>query len=131
MSDLKPCPFCGCDKIAISRALNYGRAIYKFHCWKCGAVSGCSKTEKGAVEHWNTRPAEDKQTAEIEQMKEALTQIGIAMLYSDDENAEKIFKLCKEKAGDALKNAYVEKLMEDVEALGTDTDVPAKDGGDD
>lgn len=62
---------------------------------------------------------------EIERLKEALTQIGIAMLFSDDENADNIFKLCQEKVGDALKKAYAEKLSEDVEkmALAPDTNV--------
>lgn len=60
--------------------------------------------------------------AENERLKEALTQIGIAMLYSEDEKADEIFKLCEEKVGDSLKKAYVEKLQEDIEKMGLNHD---------
>lgn len=81
MSDLKNCPFCGCDKIAVSSALNYGRAIYKFHCWKCGAVSGCSETKEGAVRLWNRRTTKDALQAEIERLKKLLREVAKCAEY--------------------------------------------------
>ena len=60
--------------------------------------------------------------AENERLKEALAQIGIAMLYSEDEKADEFFKLCEENVGDSLKRAYVEKLQEDIEKMGLNSD---------
>lgn len=47
MSELKPCPFCGNDKIIL---------LDDFHpsCPKCGAIQNCI-TGNYEIEHWNER----------------------------------------------------------------------------
>lgn len=114
MNELKPCPFCK------SRAEHYS-FNYRKHtvrCVYCLADCGEHDTPERAAFVWNTRPAEDALKSEVGRLREALTQIGIAMLYSEDEKADEIFKLCEEKVGDPLKKAYVEKLQEDIEKMG-------------
>lgn len=106
-NEMKPCPFCGCDRIALSSVLNYGRAIYKFLCWKCGAVSGCSETKEGAVRLWNRRTrkrrtTEDALKAEVERLKAVLSQIA----YFRDLNPELKANDFSTDAETALENLY-------------------------
>lgn len=52
MSDLKPCPFCGSDRVYGTKARN---GVYRVECWCCGAsVESVYGIEK-AIKWWNTR----------------------------------------------------------------------------
>lgn len=66
MTELKPCPFCGQDKISINeeRGLHPGLYRYSAECeWCSGTALGeaCtsdSKAYDSAIEAWNTRAGE-------------------------------------------------------------------------
>ena len=52
MSELKPCPFCGGDRVYGTKARN---GVYRVECWCCGAsVESVCGIEK-AIKWWNTR----------------------------------------------------------------------------
>lgn len=55
---LKPCPFCGGNKLTVSRY--FGLNCYTVRCINedCGmkVVTDFAKTKKEAIELWNTRP---------------------------------------------------------------------------
>ena len=62
MSELKPCPFCGREKITIvtTEDLDMGGEFGYFACcdaqWGgCGACSGWRATEEEAADLWNRR----------------------------------------------------------------------------
>ena len=63
MADLKPCPFCGREKIGIftteDLGMDYGEFGYFAVCdvtsGGCGAASGWHATEDEAEEAWNRR----------------------------------------------------------------------------
>lgn len=52
---IKPCPFCGSDKIDVSSGIMAG--ITMFHCRKCGATVSFmgNETEPNAHKKWNER----------------------------------------------------------------------------
>jgi Lar family restriction alleviation protein len=51
MSDLKPCPFCGTDKVVIIFYENV--MMYCVYCTKCGAKADIEKKRDEAIEAWN------------------------------------------------------------------------------
>ena len=65
MIELKPCPFCGSEKIGVRRrrggrpghqAPYYREIVY---CKKCGAESGLGKRPGAAVKRWNRRSVKE------------------------------------------------------------------------
>lgn len=50
MAELKPCPFCGSDKI---RLTNWG--LYRCWCVNCLAKAADEISEKEAIKAWNRR----------------------------------------------------------------------------
>lgn len=66
-SELKPCPFCGCDEVEIRRKRDYGargadyELRYFVSCEYCGASSGLCWSEEMAINHWNRRADNDRQ----------------------------------------------------------------------
>ena len=60
MSELKPCPFCGCTTPSL-----LGRETPLVQCPVCLAGSGVYGRESEAVEEWNRRSAEDALRAEL------------------------------------------------------------------
>ena len=89
MSELKPCPFCGCDKIY---------KAYDVHpkCSKCGAVQDDAQGLL-AVEKLNERVVDNqlaKQQEEIAEYREKLKQIADATVYNFNyETAKPIYDL--------------------------------------
>lgn len=58
MTELKPCPFCGCDEIMLHHGSLAARRIvgkYWCYCMGCRASSGIYTTDKEAIEAWNRR----------------------------------------------------------------------------
>lgn len=58
MSELKPCPFCGSDKLNVgliraTASLSY----WSVECASCGVEIGDDESEDAVVTHWNTRAA--------------------------------------------------------------------------
>ena len=52
MTELKPCPFCGSDRVYGTKAR---KGVYRVECWCCGAsVESVYGIEK-AIKWWNTR----------------------------------------------------------------------------
>lgn len=49
MGELKPCPFCNCDRA-------YQRGFLRFECPECGAQGPAKGTKAEAITAWNTRP---------------------------------------------------------------------------
>lgn len=85
MDELKPCPFCG-EIPELIYLDNYG------YCYYCGDTHigthycevGNNKTEAKAAKVWNTRPAEDALTAEVERLKNKLKELKECIIDSRD-----------------------------------------------
>lgn len=62
MSELKPCPMCGCEKIKISEILlepaSLGLKTHKVCCFNCSAQI-YRGDEKEAITAWNRRAGDD------------------------------------------------------------------------
>lgn len=56
MSELKPCPFCGSEKVKVYD--HFWK--YSVNCLDCGTSTGISDIEKEAIEKWNRRPGPEK-----------------------------------------------------------------------
>lgn len=56
MSELKPCPFCGSEKVKVYD--HFWK--YSVNCLDCGASTGISDGKKEAIEKWNRRPGPEK-----------------------------------------------------------------------
>ena len=52
MDALKPCPFCGSDRVYGTKAR---KGLYRVECWCCGANIGSFGGIKNAIKWWNTR----------------------------------------------------------------------------
>ena len=50
MTNLKPCPFCGSERVSI-----HGRKAYRVKCDYCGGMGGGFLTREGAAAFWNRR----------------------------------------------------------------------------
>jgi hypothetical protein len=79
MSNLKPCPFCGCELIIKHKD------FYPM-CGKCCAfqdnIRGCN-----AEKEWNTRPIEDRLTEENKRLREvAVNAAFVCNTFSRDLN---------------------------------------------
>lgn len=57
MNELKPCPFCGTQKVNIRRINTGGYICY---CTSCESEGGFKLDQNAAVEHWNTRAVLDE-----------------------------------------------------------------------
>ena len=67
--DLKPCPFCGdAEDLTITR-INDSTLYWCFECESCDYNRYIFGNKEEAIKIWNTRPAEDALTAEIERLK--------------------------------------------------------------
>ena len=67
MSKLKPCPFCGCDKIRFVERFHINGGSYD--CVECGCSTEYKQTQEQALAVWNTR-AESLELATLrEQVK--------------------------------------------------------------
>jgi len=66
---LKPCPFCGSEKVGVTEALG----AYWMRC-QCGASgpTGEHETPEAAIEEWNHRPAPQPDKALVEEIDEIL-----------------------------------------------------------
>lgn len=135
MDELKPCPFCnGTHSINV---INFFTRDSFRKCDICGAEAPEAKTPEEAAEKWNTRPAEDALTAEVERLKAVIAEIGAMTLTDADDVEDFIFMLCKDTVSDeAIKKAYREHLKKEIANMidfGTDIDVLTKEsegGGD-
>lgn len=56
--NLKPCPFCGCEDIAISSGSVFvpDKHWYRCVCMECGAGSDSFGEKEAAIAAWNRRP---------------------------------------------------------------------------
>lgn len=65
---LKPCPFCGSNKIDVGW-YDYGslKCIYLYHCYCDDCLSKTKElhTEQEAIEAWNTRPEKPQSAWEL------------------------------------------------------------------
>jgi Lar family restriction alleviation protein len=52
---MKPCPFCGGDKIDILAMSDQPGDLIAYGCQDCGALGPADLTEEGAQEKWETR----------------------------------------------------------------------------
>lgn len=52
MNELKPCPFCGSDRVYGTKAR---KGLYRVECWCCGANIGSFGGIEKAIKWWNTR----------------------------------------------------------------------------
>ena len=54
MAELKPCPFCGCNKIEVHRDVEAAITRYRGVCWDCVAQI-YRGTKEEVIEAWNRR----------------------------------------------------------------------------
>ena len=59
MADLKPCPFCGGDRIEIYDLGHQETPCWFVTCNNCGAEISGFWQESGAIEAWNRRAGEE------------------------------------------------------------------------
>ena len=52
--ELKSCPFCGSDNVKVHIPY-FVDALYQIQCYNCKCTTALYKTEKEAIERWNTR----------------------------------------------------------------------------
>lgn len=139
MDELKPCPFCGEKPLMVHSALNeYHSVESQIGCSHCRYIiqapdwaidmdksvkENCDFEDSQTISYWNTRPAEDALKAEIEKLKAALKRIAYYRDLNPDMKANR-FSSCAE---DDLRNFYCTMGDIAIQALGTDTDVPAKE----
>lgn len=92
MSELRPCQRCK-EALRLSVQTNhefYGpdESLYFFVlCSACGHSSHSEYSREEAIKDWNTRPIEDAQSAEIEQLNERVTELSNALLVEKADNA--------------------------------------------
>lgn len=103
MSNLKPCPFC--DSKAEHYSFNYRK--HTVRCSYCLADCGEHDTPERAEFVWNTRPAEDALTAEVERLKKQVAD------REDEGYAGFVIGVDQMKKKLAEKNKEVERLKED------------------
>lgn len=60
MKELKPCPFCGGEKLIKLEECNNYTICCDFNQGGCGAASGYRLNAKEAIEAWNRRAGEQK-----------------------------------------------------------------------
>lgn len=69
--ELKPCPFCGSDNV---RVIGVMRPMGE--CLSCGAHGTWTIEDHArAVEAWNTRPAEDSLTAQVDRLRRVIVDL--------------------------------------------------------
>lgn len=76
MSELKPCPFCGSDKL--SNAIN-GCFEPSIACDNCGAYGPNDISKEDAVRMWNLRRPEDALRARIAELEARITELSQAV----------------------------------------------------
>ena len=54
-NELKPCPFCGYEKIDIEKIDDIGTGLFMAICPRCSAKSGILENHKRVAEAWNRR----------------------------------------------------------------------------
>ena len=135
MSDqLKPCPFCGSEPLMVHAVLEeYHSVNPEIICRECGyrikaknlaiAIAyspkeNCDFMDRQTIAVWNTRPAEDALTAEVERLKAALFSIarfGKGQPFKFRTKAEYVdhFRLIQKFAQDALFNTPDTGKMEE------------------
>ena len=73
MTELKPCPFCGgIESLDVREVHTYNRYCADMYCIECRRCLYCTMnfdTKDELYAFWNTRPAEDALTAEVERLK--------------------------------------------------------------
>ena len=57
---LKPCPFCGSNKVQLYVCPNEVKTAYVVQCIDCGASSAYMHSRKDAIEMWNRRNENEK-----------------------------------------------------------------------
>lgn len=62
--DLKPCPFCGCEEVAVQRVVTKcGYPNYCVKCFDCKCSSGLTNSKGRATSNWNQRRSAKKKKA--------------------------------------------------------------------
>lgn len=75
MSELKPCPFCGNEKIYICTD-DETEEFFGVMCTVCGgSIYPDKETEEEAIEAWNRRANEPETDREIEELYEAINHV--------------------------------------------------------
>lgn len=73
MDELKPCPFCGSNRIIEDTATDNTGAIpmtvWFVKCAVCGSFKNSISNHSRAMKRWNTRPIEDALKAEVERLE--------------------------------------------------------------
>lgn len=74
-SELKPCMKCGSDAVKLDYrwdSITLSKS-YFVYCVNCNTYFYGNYAEDSTITKWNTRPAEDALKAEVERLKEALS----------------------------------------------------------
>jgi hypothetical protein len=124
MSELKNCPFCGEFDIDNKEEYTEGGWQYSYQCIRCGASGSTSGNiqhrKEFQIEGWNTRPIEDAQAAEIEQLK-ARNAALVTELTATNIKADKCYaELEKHRADERIFDERMEVLDIPQEVVGYD-----------
>lgn len=92
MSDeLKPCPFCGCEKITLERSCS--NDCLWMECWECSTEGPVGSSSKEAKKIWNTRPREEYLEKKLRVYEHFFKEPDVAKRL---EELEAVLLVCKE-----------------------------------
>ena len=72
-TELKPCPFCGMEKMRLSRKSVYGRPQYYITCFRCHVTMTWYK-EEDAIAAWNRRIDKEEAPQSVPEKEEHILQ---------------------------------------------------------
>ena len=124
MDELKPCPFCGSSN-TIKHSPQYSNQVYH-ECNECGCSVAFYSDER---DFWNTRPAEDALTAEVERLKVDLDARNSALkiAFHDIKRAGEEIDKWKKMFFDLINKQASVSTDPKVIVVGKDTNVPTKE----
>lgn len=79
MSELKPCPFCGCNSMPVNNPVTGARSVL---CSWCQAEGGLRPTETEAIKAWNERTSDPVKVQILVALKHQLEKYKSAYPYS-------------------------------------------------
>lgn len=119
MGELKPCPFCGSDKVEITESKYEGvsEPQYYAYCPICGTTSSEYETRGAVIRVWKDRPLESALSARVAELEGALdklaTKSAVAMIKELDTDNARLRSLNAELKLDAERLAENHAAMID------------------
>lgn len=131
MDELKPCPKCGSNQVAIDYrwdSLTLSKT-YFVYCRSCDTYFNGNYSEDSTIAKWNTRPAEDELKAKNEKLKSDLEiqkNLTKQMCFENNRAYQETEKW-KKMFYDLINKQSSISTDPKVIVVGTDTNVPTKE----